>query len=127
MTIDEVRSVLKAARQLGITEDGFAPAHDVKAALDNAHAAGFTPPDGASSAQLVGLAVGWLQDRGFCVGWEPRPSYCNDYRDLPKVCVSRPSVSMDHHLSMSQRCGHGDDGRAVAILKIIGRLANEGH
>ena len=127
MNIDEVRAVLKAARQLGITEDGFAPAHDVKAALDIARTAGFVSSDGAGSSQLVGVAVGWLQDRGFCVGWEPRPSYCNEYRDEPKVCVSRPSASMDHHLSMSERCGHGDDGRAVAILKIIGRLANEGH
>lgn len=127
MSLDELRVILRTARELGITEDGFAPTHDVKAALDFARSAGFVLPDGASSSQLVGLAVGWLQDNGYCVEWDRRPAYCNDYRDYPEVRASRPSASIDHHVSMSARCGPGDDGRAAAILKIIGRLKNDGH
>lgn len=119
MTVDEVRAILRTARQLGITEDGFAPAHDVKAALEGARAAGFDAPGGCTSAHLVGVATRWLQDKGFSVLWEARTRRGADVRDQPKVHISRPSHDLDRNVSASWWCGDDDDGRAVAILQLI--------
>ena len=119
MSIDELRAILRTARKLGITEDGFAPAHDVKAALDGARAAGFGAPDGCTSAHLVGAATAWLQDQGFSVSWEARTRRGASVEDQPTVLVSRPRIGIDQNIHARNRCGDGDDGRAVAILQLI--------
>lgn len=119
MTVDELRHILRAARELGITEDGFAPTYDVKAALDAARAAGFDAPDGCTSAHLVGAATRWLQDDGFDVTWEARTRRGASVEDQPTVLVSRPRASLDQNVHARNRCGDGDDGRAVAILQLI--------
>lgn len=119
MTLGEIRAILRTARELGITEDGFAPAHDGKAALDGARAAGFTAPDGCTAANLVGAATGWLQDKGYGVLWEPRTRQGAQVRDQPKVWVTRPSTDSSRNVNASEWCGYDDDGRAVAILRLI--------
>lgn len=119
MSIDELRAILRTARKLGITEDGFSRAHDVKAALDGARTAGLDVSDGCTSAHLVGVATRWLQDKGFSVLWEARTRRGGDIRDQPKVHISRPSTDLERNVSASWWCGDDDDGRAVAILQLI--------
>lgn len=119
MTIDDVRAILRAARELGITEDGFAPTHDVKTALEGARAAGFDAPHGATPAHIVGAATGWLQDKGYAVTWDARLRQGAQVEDQPKVWVTRPSSSVDRNVNASNWCGDGDEGRAVALLQLI--------
>jgi len=119
MTVDEVRAILRAAREAGITEDGFTPTHDVKDALEGARAAGFDAPDGVTAAHLVGAATGWLQDKGFSVTWDARLRQGAQVQDQPKVWIARPSPRIDRNVNASNWCGGGDEGRAVALLQLI--------
>jgi hypothetical protein len=119
MTVEEVRAILRTARELGITEDGFAPTHDVKAALVDACAAGFNAPVGATAAHLVGAATGWLQDKGYAVTWDAKLRQGAQVRDQPKVWIARLSSSIDRNVNVSNWCGDGDEGRAVALLQLI--------